>query len=210
MHADLSQRGATELLQAIAAYLKDLTNPILVNNLSHLVQEILELANINLPLALEEFGLCIQRWCPIRLEQYLRGGTSDLSEQTKSADAWKSPLLWLCLWLVTRRTCAQREHIERSELYQTMKQVFALLQSLTELHLEAVQLSMLVTVYEVGHGLQIQACQTLAGSVALLRMLWFAARKGKDTELLKTAEWLQVSMLMLDRYIVLYPSPYND
>jgi hypothetical protein len=210
MHADLSQRGATELLQVVAACLHDLTNPISATNLSDLVQEILALANINLPLALEEFGPCIQRWCPIMLEQYLRGGANDLSQQVNCTYIWKSPLLWLCVWLVTRRTCAQREHIERSELYRTMKQVFALLQSLKELHLEAVQLSMLLTVCEVGHGLQIQACQTLASSVALLRMLRLAARKEKDTELVETAEWLQVSMLMLDQYVVLYASPYND
>jgi hypothetical protein len=175
-----------------------------MTTLSDLVQEILDLADVNLSVALEEFGPCIQQWCPIMLEQRLRGGTSDLSQQMSSEDVSKSPLLWLCLWLVTRRTCAYREHIDRSELYRTMKKIHALLQSRKELHLDAVQLGMLITVYEVGHGLQIQACQTLAGSVALLRMLWLAARKGKDTELVETTGWLKVSMLMLDRYVVFY------
>jgi hypothetical protein len=163
------------------------------------VQEILDLAEINLTLALEEFGPCIQQWCPIMLEQCLRGGTNDLSQQVSRGDVWNSPLLWLCLWLVTRRTCAYQQHIDRSELYRTIKQGLALLYTRKELHLEAVQLGMLVTVYEVGHGLQVQACQTLAGSVALLRMLWLSARKHQDTELVKTADWLQVSYLMLDR-----------
>jgi hypothetical protein len=199
LHADLSLRGVNELLQAIEVNLNDSASLISAPNISALVQEFLDLADINLPLALEEFGPCIQQWCPIMHEQYLRGGTNDISQQTSSADLWRSPLLLLGLWLVTRRTCAYREHIERSELYRTMKQVLALLQTQNELYLEAIQLSILVTVYEVGHGLHIQACQTLAGSVALLRMLWLSARKQKDSELVEIAEWLQVSMLMLDR-----------
>jgi hypothetical protein len=199
LHADLSLRGVNELLQAIEVHLNDSASLISAPNLSGLVQEILDLADINLPLALEEFGPCIQQWCPTIHEQYLRSGANDLSQQTSSEDVCRSPLLLLGLWLVTRRTCAYREHIDRSELYRTIKQVLALLQTRNELHLDAVQLGMLVTVYEVGHGMHIQACQTLAGSVALLRMLWLSARKQKDTELVEIAEWLQVSILMLDR-----------
>jgi hypothetical protein len=199
LHADLSPRGANELLQAIAVHLDDPTSLISASDLSGLVQDILDLADINLPLALEEFGPCIQQWCPTMHEQYLRGGANDMSQQTSCADDCRSPLLLLGLWLVTRRTCAYREHIDRSELYRTMKQVLALLQTQSKLHLWAIQLGMLVTVYEVGHALHLQACQTLAGSIALLRMLWLSARKQKDTELVGTAEWLQVSMLMLDR-----------
>jgi hypothetical protein len=187
----------------MAAYLNDPTDLISIATLSDLVQETLELADVNLAVALEEFGPCIQQWCPIMLEQCLRGGMDDLSQQMSREDVWKSPLLWLCLWLVTRRICAYREHIDRNDLYRTVKEMHALLQTRKELRLEAVQLGMLITIYEVGHGLQIQACQTLAGSVALLQMLWLAARKGKDTELIETAEWLKVSMLMLDRYVAL-------
>jgi hypothetical protein len=60
---------------------------------------------------------------------------------------------------------------------------------------------MIITVYEVGHGLQIPACQTLASCIALLRALGLDARKKKDTGLVETTNWLKVSMLMLDRYV---------
>jgi hypothetical protein len=201
LHADLSTRGTMALLHAVKTCLDDSSNTVLATNLSDLVQEILTLANVDLTVALEEFGTCIQQWCPILPEDNLRGGTNDLSQQMFSDRESKNPLLWLCLWLITKRTCLQQEHVTASELYRTMKQIAALMQSRRELHVEVVQIGMIIAAYEVGHGLQTPACQTLASCIALLRALSLDARRKKDMALVETTKWLKVSMLMLDRYV---------
>jgi hypothetical protein len=180
----------------------DASNSTSVDKLSQLVYEILDLADGNLPAALEEFGPCIQQCCPILPETFLRGDRHDLSQQLSSVKDFKTVLLCLGLWLVTRRTCSHREHVVRSELYRALKQVLAVLQTRQELDLEAVQFGVLITVYEAGHGLQRQASQTLAGCIALLRMLALRARKGSDSVLTETLEWITISVLVLDRYTV--------
>jgi hypothetical protein len=172
-----------------------------VIRLTELVQDILDFTDANLPTALEEFGPCIQHWCPILFTETLRGGANDLSQQMSNLNTSSKPLLWLCLWLVTRRTCYYRVHINGSELYRTLKQIVALMQTQKELRIEVFQIGMLISIYEFGHGLQIQAHQTLGGIIALLRMLELSGKNQKDRGLLETINWMQVSALMLDRYV---------
>jgi hypothetical protein len=200
-HTDLSSRGTIDLLHVVKACSDDSSSPQPFTSLSEVVGELLELADVDLSVALEEFGPCIQQWCPVLLEDNLRGCAYDLSQQVSHGEGSKSPLLWLCLWLVTKRTCPLREHTSRSELYRAMKQVLAMLQSREELHLEVAQIGMLIAVYEIGHGLQRPASQTLASCIALVRMLGLDARKKSNATLASTVEWLEVSMLMLDRYV---------
>jgi hypothetical protein len=200
-HTDLSPRGTTELLHAVTACINESSSSHLATKLSDLVHELLDLADVDLRAALEEFGPCIQQWCPIIPEEFLHGCPNDLSQQMSGGYDPKSPLLWLCLWLVTRRTCQHWDHIERSELYRATKQVLALLQSRKEIDLEVVHIGMLITVFEVGHAMQTQASQTLAGCIALLRILGLDSRKSKDSGLMETVDWIKVSMLMLDRYV---------
>ncbi|KAH8731666.1 hypothetical protein GQ44DRAFT_604645 [Phaeosphaeriaceae sp. PMI808] len=198
-HADLTPRGSTELLRAVAACIDDPQNYSLATEFSEVLTSLLGFAKVDLPVSLEEFGPCIQQWCPILPEDYLRGCANDLSQQIKHGYGVKSPVLYLCLWLITRRTCPYREHTTQCELYRTTKQALALLQSKFHLDLEIVQIGMLITVYEVGHGLQAQASQTLASCVALFRMLELKARRAKDSRLIDVIAWMQASMVMLDR-----------
>jgi hypothetical protein len=199
-HADLSPHGTGKLLQAITSCMDDPSSSTLVDKLSELVYEILDLADGNLPVVLEEFGPCIQQCCPILPEEFLRGGRHDLSQRMSRVKDFKTLLLCLSLWLVTKRTCTHVEHIDRSELYRALKQVLAVLQSRKEVELETVQVSVLIAVYEAGHGLHRQASQTLACCIALLRILAFHARKRSDSVLTEILEWITVSVLMLDRY----------
>lgn len=199
-HADLTPRGSTELLRIVAACVNESDDPILATRLSGLVHVILDLADVDLVVALREFGPCIQQWCPILLENMLLGCEDDLSQQMTDGISSKNPLLWLCIWLVTSRACRNLDHTTGSELYRTTKQIISALQSCRNLELEVLQLAMLVTVYEVGHGLHTQAFQTLASAAALLRMLELGAR-GKSTQFLETLQWLKASILMLDRCV---------
>ncbi|KAF2845694.1 hypothetical protein T440DRAFT_493260 [Plenodomus tracheiphilus IPT5] len=202
-HTEVSQRGATELLHTVIACkegpLISTANP----KLSALVYEILDHADVDMAVVLEEFGPCISQWCPIIPENLLARCASDLAMQTPRPERVNYPLLLLCLWLVTRRTCSNPDHVEKCELYRTLKLLLALLQSRADIELGGVQVGMLISVYEVGHGMQKQAVQTIASCAALLKILDLEARKQNAEEAIALIEWLQVSMLMLDRLIPL-------
>ncbi|KAH7081054.1 hypothetical protein FB567DRAFT_119104 [Paraphoma chrysanthemicola] len=200
-HADLSHRGTTDVLQTFNACINNPNSLELVTRLSDMVYDILDLADINLPKALGEFGPCIQQWCPIIPEDILRGGFNDLSQDMRRTPGAGRSLLRLGLWLVSRRPCSHCGQVPQSGLYRTMKQIQALLQCRSELSLEAFQISMMIAVHETGHGLQAQAFQTLSSGAALLRMLDLDARKSKIVGQIDTIEWMKVSMLMLDRMI---------
>ena len=162
--------------------------------------EILDLADVDLPAALGEFSTCIQQWCPTMLEESFLVWKTDLLQQSTRGGDPKNALLGLCLWLVTRRTCHHQDHVTRSELYRAMKQIIGLFQSGPDVGLEVIQIGMLVAVYEVCHGLQAQAFQTSASSVALLRMLELDA-KTRSPNMMESIDCLKASMLMLDRCV---------
>jgi hypothetical protein len=165
------------------------------------VQEILGLADVDLQRTLTEFGPCIQHWCPILLNEQLRGGASDLSQQPNESNRTTDSLIWLCLWLVARRACLNPRHIDRCELYRTLKQILALLQTRPELQFATIQVSMLIAVYEFGGGLQVQAHQTLGNSITMLRLFELNSRRLNHAGHLHLINWMKVSMLMLDRYV---------
>ncbi|KAH7401223.1 hypothetical protein BKA66DRAFT_98299 [Pyrenochaeta sp. MPI-SDFR-AT-0127] len=201
-HSDLSQHGTAELLRAVREYLNEAVVSM-SSTLSELVYNILGVANVNLETAIVEFGPCIQQWCPIVPEDLLWGRENDISQHSSNRSGLRHPLHLLCLWLVTRRACADEKHLIHCELYQSLKKILALLQTRCEVDLERLQVGMLIAVYEVGHGLQKQAFQTLATCTAMLRLQDLEARQKEDTNLIQTVEWLKASMLMLDRMIPL-------
>lgn len=196
-HSDLSPRGTTELLRAVTACINGPV-PAAVSKLSETVHDILELADVDLPQALEEFGPCVQQWCPIIGEDLLKGCENDLSLPARR-DRLNHPLLLLCLWLVTRRSCLDRMHVVQCALYSTLKQILALLQCRPDVELEVLQIGLLIAVYELGNGLQKPGFQTLAASAAMLRTLELDAKQRQDNDLTATVEWLKASMLMVDR-----------
>ncbi|KAH9869880.1 hypothetical protein J1614_006801 [Plenodomus biglobosus] len=202
-HTEISRRGATELLHTVIACkegpLISTANP----KLSVLVYEILDHADVDMAVVLTEFGPCISQWCPIIPENLLARCANDLAMQTPRPERVNYPLLLLCLWLITRRTCVNPDHVKKCELYRTMKLLLALLQSRAEVELGGVQVGMLIAVYEVGHAMQKQAVQTIASCALLLKVLENDARKDNAEEAAELIEWLQVSMLMLDRLIPL-------
>lgn len=194
-HADITSRGASELLQTTAAWVSSSGAPAEASKLSEVVYDILDLADVDLPRALAEFGPCIQQWCPVFPITHLTGGVDDLAQQGPRRDKLRQPLLLLCLWLVTRRTCMQEDHTTQCQLYRTLKQILALLQSEEHIGLETLQISMLLTVYEVGHAMSKQAFQTLSASVSILKLLDLST---PNPTLESYLSWLKSSLLMLD------------
>ncbi|USP80133.1 uncharacterized protein yc1106_07407 [Curvularia clavata] len=194
-HADITSRGASELLQATAACVSSGGAPTEASKLSEVVYDMLDLGDVDLPWALAEFGPCIQQWCPVFPTTYLTGGIDDLAQQGPRRDKLRQPLLLLCLWLVTRRTCMQEDHTTQCQLYRTLKQILALLQPEEHIGLETLQISMLLAVYEVGHGMSKQAFQTLSASVSMLKLLDLS---NPNPTLKHNLSWLKSSILMLD------------
>lgn len=162
--------------------------------------EILDHADVDMAIVLAEFGPSVSQWCPIIPENLLQRCANDLEMQVPRPERVNYPLLLLGLWLVTRRTCKNSDHVKRCEVYRSLKLILALLQSRAEVELGGVQVGMMITVYELGHGMHRQAVQTMASSAALLRILELDARKQNVGEAIELIEWMQVSMLMLDRY----------
>jgi hypothetical protein len=201
-HTDLSPRGTTELLRAITARIDIPDLAASAINLISLIQEILDLADFDLAKALGEFGTCVQQWCPIVSDDLLLGGEHDLSVETHGqGDGRKRPLFQLCLWLVTFRPCPHHKYMGASELYRALKQVHAVLQSAVGMELDALQVGMILAVYEVGHAMRRQAFQTLASCTAVVKILELETKRTASTESLGMVDWLKASLVMLDRYV---------
>lgn len=163
-HADLSPRGARELLHTITVCIYEVSPSAATEKLSELVQDLLDLSKVDLSKVLQEYGATIHRWCPIIPEDLLLGCENDISQLSARRDKLSHPLVLLCLWLVTKPMCVTGVPAAHCELYRAFKQTLGLLQTRAMLDMEALYVSMLITVYELIHGLQVQAYQTLAGS----------------------------------------------
>lgn len=199
-HADLSPHGAAELVHAVKACSNAPSLPDSATNLSDLISEILDVAGFSLSDALTVFGPCIQQWCPVFFEDHIFGCTECmLSEPVNAQDGPQNPILWMCLWLVMRKPCSPHENMGASELYSTLKQVHAVLQSVPTTDFIVLQVGLIIAIYELGHGLRMPAYQTLASCTATLRLLELEAMRKQDTESLEKVWWLKSSVIMLDR-----------
>ncbi|EMD66192.1 hypothetical protein COCSADRAFT_137543 [Bipolaris sorokiniana ND90Pr] len=191
LHADLTLRGAGELLHAATTWITSGGTPGAAAKLSEVVYEILDLADVDLTLALDEFGTCIQQWCPVFPTSYLYGEIEDLSQQSQHKDRLRHPLLLLCLWLVTRRTCVQQAHTTQPQLYLALKQVLALLHSSVQISVQILQISLLLAIYETGHGQSHAAYLTLSTSISLFNLLLLSPSHTP------VPDWLTSSILFL-------------
>lgn len=196
---DLSPRGAADLLRTITASLTSVSNPFAAPKLSDLVSDMLDLADIDLASALEDFSPSVQQWCPILQDDVLCRGAQNLLPAY--------PLLSLGIWLLTRKACEHPEHLAGCQLYQTLKQALVLLQTRNEVEVEALQLGLLIAVFEVGHRLEKQAFQTLGSCKAMLVMLELDAQRDDKTKVLEVLDWLKASLVMLDRFVVSFLNP---
>jgi hypothetical protein len=199
-HTDLSSYGATELIQVVRACIDAPHHPDPTTDLSDLVSDILSTTGFNLAHSFAEFGPSVQQWCPIIVQDHLLSNCDyKVTEPVNVQEGPKDPILWLSLWLVLRRPCSSEEQMSTSELYTTLKQIHALLQSAPKLELSVLQVGLILAVYEVGHGLRQQAFQTVGSCTATLQFLELNAGQTQDLELEGNLKWLKASIAMLDR-----------
>ncbi|EUC46613.1 hypothetical protein COCMIDRAFT_68653, partial [Bipolaris oryzae ATCC 44560] len=202
LHTDLTLRGVSELLHATTTWITSGGTPGAAAKLSEVIFDILDLADVDLALALDEFGTCIQQWCPVFPTSYLYGETEDLSQQSQHKDRLRRPLLLLCLWLVTRRTCVQQAHTTQPQIYLALKQVLALLHSSNQISLQILQISLLLAIYETGHGQSHAAYLTLSTSISLFNLLLLSP---SPTPI---PDWLISSILFLSTTLsTTHPTP---
>lgn len=186
----LSPRGAWGLIQAANASLHARPGQSAKTKLSSYVADVLSLANIDLVSALDDFGPSVRHWSPTMHEHVLNQGAAVVVA--------KYPLLALGAWLVT---ISPPENPQRSELYAALKQIVATMQSTSKVGIEMLQLELSLAVYEVGHGMVMQAFQTLSGCKAMLILLERDVLNSDDEQAQETIDWLKASLLMLDRYV---------
>lgn len=200
-HVDLSSRSTTALLHAVTvvADSKDASGSKAM--LADTVYDILDQANVDISLVLEDFGPSIQQWCPIVPEDFLKDRQNHASYEQPPHEETYRPFLLLCLWLMSRRPCDNAEHITRCQLYRALKQSLAIFQSGTNVNISILQASMLLALYETSHGMSNQAFQTMSASVGILQLLQHSATKSAN--LVWTLEWIKPSLLMLDRVLTL-------
>ena len=160
----LVSRGALGLLQTVSASLYTMAA---TTKLSDDVTNTLNLANVDLASVLSEHGPSVRHWCPT-IHDYILGQGAHLSLAMY-------PLLALGVWHVTMTTGAQAQLPHVSQLYQSLKQALALLQTKHEAEIEYLQWALSIAVYEVDRGLALPAFHTLSGCKSVLTMLGYDA-----------------------------------
>lgn len=191
----LSFHGAWRLLQAVNASLHAMSGQPAKTKFSSSVADILNLANFDLISALDDLDPSVRHWSPTVHEHVLDQGADLILA--------KYPLLTLGAWLATVPSHGQTEYPQRCKLYQSLKQVIAVLQSRSEAEMQSLQLGLSIAVYEVGHGMATQAFQTLSSCKAMLLPLEHDVNRC-NKQALETMEWLKASLLMLHRHVPLH------
>ncbi|KAH7384345.1 hypothetical protein DE146DRAFT_223438 [Phaeosphaeria sp. MPI-PUGE-AT-0046c] len=186
--AELSSRGKIELLQNISACTDpfELVDPETVR-LWGLIERILNLAEFDLTSALREFASGMHKWCPVLDENMLPDGDNDLSKNAR-----RHPLFTLCMWFVATS-------IGVTEVYRAMKHIFVALQTDFEIRVEAVQIGVLIAMYEVSHGLQAQANYTVSTCAIMVQYLEPASPPDSAHGQAYMLKRLKSSLLRLDR-----------
>ena len=199
--SDISTHGRDVLLYVVITYVN--REPGSANRFSGLVSDIIDLAERTASSLLEEHATSIHQWCPIIDEELLQKGR-DGTYDDLSSELLPSPLIFLCILLLSRTSCPHPEPIRTSILYTTIKQMIAIGQTSGEVSLELFRAGMLVAVYECGHGMAAQAFVTLSACVALLDLIKLDMRKPSHDMLSEEiVSSLNAAIIMLDRMIPL-------
>lgn len=198
---ELSTRGRDELLRSVIGCANREAGAS--ENLAELVSEILDISETQISTIMSEHALSVHQWCPVLDEEFLskgKGGEYD------SGPPHLPPrlVLLLCVFMLTRRSCAHVEHVSTSTLYTALKQVSAIGQATGEDLLDVFRMSMLVAIYECGHGLSRQAYATLSSCVGLFNLIQLDMQNPTYRRCSEeTFSSLKAAIIMLDRMIPL-------
>lgn len=145
---------------------------------------------------LDEYNRQIHPWLPILDDDQRLDGSFSASQRSSPSSA----LLRLAIILLIRKQCGHPAHLRNSTLYQTVKQVLAILPSAEDPCAEFLQIHLLLALYECGHGMTEAAYLTLSSCVPLANLL--SERRGASslfTSQIDSARY-RTMILILDRY----------
>ncbi|KAH7072597.1 hypothetical protein BKA63DRAFT_46516 [Paraphoma chrysanthemicola] len=192
--ADLSCRGTNALVQRLSLCADPFTQSSSATiRLWHLLREILDLADFDINGALHAYGTGVHPWCPVLDESMLANGSDDLAKSPA-----KYPMFSLCMWFLSIRPCPHSKSMVASQLYRTMKQVFAVINCDGEVIVEKLQVGMMIAIFEVTHGLRSQASMTVSNCAVMLQSLNLARPQDRLDRGRHMLQWLGPSLLRLE------------
>lgn len=192
---ELSSQGQTALLHAASAVAGDIPGSQL--RFTQLVKEILGLFNLTARSLIREYGYAIHPWLPLFDPKTKATTYIDVRGSESPCDM----VLLLAIYLATRRPCGRVDHLSRNTLYITMKQLLATLQihPKMKVHNCLLQTTMLVALYECGHGLSQAAYSTLSSVVAAESLHDHILKLRGCISQEESSLHLRASILILDR-----------
>ncbi|KAL6856638.1 hypothetical protein J3F83DRAFT_391403 [Trichoderma novae-zelandiae] len=124
----------------------------------------------------------VHEWMPIVDEAKTMADLEYISARDSALPSYDSlALLLLCMDLMSHH-CRHPDHSSYSTLYQTTKRLFSLVDVSSPPHLLAkLQAGLLLTAYECGHGMALDASSTLATCFGLMRQLDMSAMLNSPT-----------------------------
>lgn len=149
---------------------------------------------------LAEYDRQTHTWLPVLDDDQRLGKTLSPSRWATRSSA----LLRLAMMLLVRKQCGHAVHLRSSPLYQTIKQLLATLPTVEKPCIEHLQTSLLLALYECGHGMTEAAYLTLSSSAAFVNLIseQQAGRCPLISPIDQEKYWTIV--LILDRYCSSY------
>jgi hypothetical protein len=107
-------------------------------------------------------------------------------------------MLLLSLALVSQPPCGHQGHNICSNLYKAVKQSFLLLQTYSKPYIQILQIGLLLSLFEYGHGLEQESKLSVAASAAICRSYksFFVAGSEDDEELRIVATCRRAAVIM--------------
>lgn len=173
----LSPLGERSLLWAACAkygsYIEgDSSQP----SLSQLVRDIFGYASIYIQDVVAKYFSLAYHWFPFldkdtvysQAAQFISGGATTCNHDDFA-------LLLLSMHIFSESICEYSPQLAQSALYRTARQLFVILQSSPDVQVRVLlQCGIILTMYACGHGLSIEAYETLTICIGLIRRLSFS------------------------------------
>lgn len=138
----------------------------------------------------------VHDWFPIVTEdQIISFATPSISGNCHGRDG----VLLLCMALVSQQPCGHPGHGICCNLYKAAKQSFLLLQTSSETSLQTLQIGLLLSLFEYGHGLDEESRLSIAACTTICRSHKFLSDVGsEDGEKLTVATVCRRAVAIID------------
>ena len=139
--------------------------------LGGLIKSVFVAGGVDLEAVVDAYCTVAYNWLPILDKEQLRLETYRALTQTGNCDDILA-IVWLCTHIFMQEPCGHLHHAVDSALYRTARRLVFVLQTSTySSDIGLLQAGILLTSYEIGHGLINEAHGTLAVCTALAQQL---------------------------------------